>query len=214
MKTFKIYNVAYPLAESTSEPYDCYGYKNQLVDDLPKGKMVGYVRMEDGSVVECYKKFNMAIILIPMLLAILTLIGIVIYLFYFQPKDVKLPGNIVKVGEDVNIVTYNGYMAVHDGNLSIKFTNGDYPCTVQVVGEGLESKPTNLGPGEYLETVPAQFVTEDGVIEATIVITTETSKQEFPVIVEVPDNLNGNDSLQGLEGYFEGEEIYGVQPVE
>lgn len=214
MKTFKIYGVNYPLEESSSEPCDCYGFRNQLVDDVPGGKLVGYVRMEDGSVVECYKKFNILTILIPIIIALLAIAGIVVFLLFFQPKDVKLPGNIVKVGDDKNVVTYNGYMGIADGSLSIKFTNGNYPCTVQVKGEGFESKPVSLQPGEYLESVPAQFVTEDGVIEATIVIQTDTSTQEFPVIVEIPDNLNDNDSVEGLEGYFEKEEIYVVPAVE
>ena len=214
MKTFKIYGIDYPLEETTSVPCDSYGFKNQLTDDLPRGKMVGYVHMEDGSVIECYKKFNIMIILLPILLVLLVGAVIFCYLWFFQPKDVELPGDIVKVGTDNNIVKYNGYMAVKDGSLSIKFTNGDYPCTVQVVGEGLESKPTTLEPGQYLESVPAQFTTEYGVIEANIIITTDTSKQEFPVVVEVPDNLNGNDNREGLEGYFEGEEIYVLPATE
>lgn len=214
MKTFKIYGVDYKLSETTNTPCDSYGFRNQLQDELPKGKLVGYVRMEDGSVIECYKKFNMAIILVPLLLLVLAGGCFVGYLYYFQPKDFALPGDIVKTGEDNNIVSYNGYMAVHNGNLTIQFTNGDYPCTVQVKGEGLESKPINLQPGEYLDVAPAQFNTEYGVIEATIVITTETSKQEFPVVVEVPDNLNPNDNIEGLEGYFKGEDIYGTTITE
>ncbi|MCM1234398.1 MAG: hypothetical protein NC489_30220 [Ruminococcus flavefaciens] len=211
MQSFKIYGTKYTLNPTSKVPADTYAIKGQLADDQPKGKLVGYVTMEDGSVVECYKKKKLFLILIPIILLIVGLAGGAVYLFLIQPKDVVILGDIIKIGSDNNIVTYNGFPSVRDGQLSIQFTNGDYPATIQIEGDGVKSKTIQVMPAEFVDFVPCEFTTEEGVVEATITIKTETSTQAFPIIVEIPDNLNANDKLNGLEGYWNGEQIYGPE---
>lgn len=211
MKTFKIYGEAYPLSPTTREPADGYAAKNELRDEQPKGRIVGYVTMEDGSIIECYKKFPIALILIPLILIIIAGIGVAVYFYFGQPKDVEVFNTLIKIGDDNNVVTYSGFPSVREGALKIEFTNGDYPATILVEGEGIETHETSVEPGAYVESIPCQFTTEEGLVEATITIKTETSTQSFPILVELPDNLNGNDYNEGLEGYWFGEQIYGTE---
>lgn len=212
MKAFKIYGTKYPLEQTTSAPADCYGYKGELVDDLPKGKMVGYVAMEDESIIECYKKFNPLVIILPILL-VLVLAGLgLVYLLYFQPKDVVLSSTFIKLGVDNNVVTYNGYIPCQDNLLYVDFQNGAYPATISVQGDGIEAASYSIEPDIYVETIPATFTTDEGVVEATLTIKTETSTATFPVVVEIPDNLNDNDKFEGPVNSWQGETIYGVGP--
>lgn len=210
MKTFKIYGEKYKLKDHTKEPCITYAFKNQLTDDKPKGKMVGYVVMEDGSVVECYKRFNIWIILIPLLLLILGAGALFAYLFYFQPKDIVILGNRIQLQEDNLIVTYNGFPSVRSNEISVQFQNGSYPAKIKVEGEGIETSVINVEPDAFVNTIPCKFTTEEGVVEATFTIVTETSEQSFPIVVEIPENLNANDAESGLEGFWKGETVYGA----
>lgn len=212
MKAYKIYGEPYPLQPNTSEPADSYAIRGKLVDEQPKGKVIGYVQMEDGSIVECYKKSRaLLIILIVVLLALLVGGGILVYLLFVQKKDVAILGNIVKVGSDNNVVTYNGVPSVVDGKVSIQFTNGDYPAAIQVVGEGVQSDVVQLEPAQFINDIPCKFTTEEGVVEALVRIKTETSTQEFPIVIEIPENFNSNDIYPGQEGFWSGEQIYGPE---
>lgn len=214
MKTYKIYDAVYPLDETSSVVPDAYAIKGELVDDPPKGRKVGYVTMRDGSTIECYTRFNKMIVVIPIVIAVLAAACVFIYLYFLQPKDVVVGTGddsfILKKGSDNNVVTYNGFMALRNNSISVDFTNGDYACTIQVVGDGINSNPVTVQPNEYVASVPATFTTTSGVVNANIVITTDTSTSTEQVVVEIPDN-NTEDSVDtGLEGYWKGEYIYGT----
>lgn len=211
VKYYKIYGEQYELMPMSSEPTDVWAKKGKLFDDPPRGKVVGYVTMDDGSVVECHAASKLWIVIAAVLLLLLGVGGFVAYLFFGQPKDVALLGDIVKIGSDNNVVMYNGVPAIRDDKLSIQFTNGDYPATILVEGEGIETHETHVEPSEFVDSVPCKFTTEDGLVEATITIKTETSTQTFPIVVEIPANMNANDVNGGLEGYWSGEQIYGSE---
>ena len=210
MKTFKIYGEKYVLKEHTKEPCITYAFRNQLTDDKPKGKVVGYVVMDDGSVVECYKKFNPLVIIIPLLLIFLGAGGFFAYLFFMQPKDIEILGNRIQLQEDNLVVTYNGFPSVRSNEISVQFQNGSYPAKIKVEGEGIETTVINVEPDAYVDTIPCKFTTTNGVVEAKFTIVTETSEQSFPIVVEIPDNLNPNETESGLEGFWKGETIYGA----
>ena len=210
MKTFKIYGEKYELLKSTAEPCITYAFRNELVDDMPKGKCVGYVIMDDGSVVECYKKFNIWVILIPLLLIALGVGAFFVYLFYFQPKDIKILGTTIQLQEDNLVVTYNGFPSIKDNEVSVQFQNGSYPAKIILEGEGIETHTINVAPDAYVDSIPCRFTTDEGIVEATFTIITETSEQSFPVVVEIPSNLNGNETESDLEGYWKGEAVYGA----
>ena len=214
MKTYKIYDATYPLDATSSVAPDAYAIRGELVDDPPKGKKVGYVTMRDGSTIECYTKFNKMIVILPVVLIILAAACALIYLYFLQPKDVKVGSGedsfILKQGSDNNVVTYNGFMALRDNSISVDFTNGAYTCTIQVVGEGIQSDPVTVEPNGYLASVPATFTTTSGVVNGSLIIKTDTSTSEQQVVVEIPDNNTENSVDTGLEGYWKGEYIYGT----
>lgn len=214
MDTYKIYGEDYPIKPTTKHPVDCYAVKGELVDDPPKGKVLGYVEMDDGSIVECYKKRSLLPFIIILIVAALLLIVAGVYIFFFQPKDFAISGTLIKIGDDNNVVTYDGFMTVVDDNLRVAFTNGDYPAQIVVQGEGIETQKVSVEPGEFVEYIPCTFTTTDGVVEGTITVLTETSTQSFPIVIEVPANNNGFDTEEGLTGLFEGEAVYGVQTTE
>ena len=41
MKKYKIYGTPYVIMPTTKEPADSYAYRGKLVDDIPKGKVIG-----------------------------------------------------------------------------------------------------------------------------------------------------------------------------
>jgi hypothetical protein len=210
MKTFKIYGEPYELFDTASEVVDAYAVKGEVVDEIPKGKFVGYVTMEDGSLIGCYKRFNPLVIIIPILLVAVIGGAVLFYLINMQDKDVSIGGFTIKQGTDNNVISYNGFMAIRDGTLSVDFTNGDYPCTIQVVADGISCDPISVAANEYVATVPATFTTDAGLVQAKIIITTGTSTDEEDVVIEIPDNNTPDSPDSGLEGYWKGEYVYGT----
>lgn len=209
MKSFKVMGEKYPLENTSSSAPDAYSIKGKLLDDEPKGRFVGYVTMVDGSVVACYKKMN----LLPILLLLVMLCGAGGFLYWYymteQPKDVVVAGITIKEGVDNNVVKYNGFTAIRNGEIFIYFTNGSYPCTIQIVGDGITCDKRNVASDEYVESMPVQYDTLDALVNAKLVITTATSTQENDIVVEIPDNNTANSPTEGLEGYWQGEYIYG-----
>lgn len=211
-KSFKLYGTNYELSPTSSVPADCYGYKGAMVDDVPKGaKMVGYITTKDSSVVECYKKFNKLIVVIPIVLVALIVGAIVLYYMKFQKKDVEIfNGLLVKTGDDTNVVSYNGFMSVFNGSVDITFTNGDTPATIYLVGEGITCEPVTLEPGETLDELPITYDTDEGLVQVELVIKTETSETKQNVLIEVPENNTPNSPDKGLDGFWRGEAVYGI----
>lgn len=211
MKTFKIYGEPYTLQDTVDVAIDGYAYKGQVTDEMPRGKSVGYVQMSDGSVVECYKSFNPLVIVAPVLAASVVGAGVFMFLMYGQPKDVvSTSGAEIKTGVDKNVVSYNGFSAIRDNSLLIDFQNGDYEATIQISGEGVDTEVITVAPGEYVPSVPVTFTTKDGLVDASITISTATSSISNEIVVEIPENTTPNSNL-GLEGNWRGEYIYGVQ---
>lgn len=214
MKEYKIYGESYPLKATTRHPVDSYARGGELVDEPPKGKILGYVEMDDGSIIECHKKTNFVPLLIFLIVLILAVAGVLVYLLFFQPKDVKLAGTIIKHGTDKDIVKYDGFMTLDDSGLRVSFQNGEIPAQIIVQGDGVQSQQVSVEPGQFIDYIPCKFTTKNGVVEAQISIMTETSKQDYNVVVEIPANNNGNDTQDGLTGLFDGEVVYGVSGSE
>ena len=209
MKKVKIYGEVYELKPSTSKPVDAY-FKRDLMDDPPNGKVIGYCTMEDGSNIEVYKALNLWLIFAPIIVALAATVGVFAYL-YLQPKDATLSGFPVKQGTDQNMISYNGFMALKDDQLNVNFQNGSESATVTISGDGIETQTVQLEPEQFLASVPATFTTEDGVVNATITVTTPTSTQTNNCVIEIPENNTPNSTESGLNGYWEGEFIYGVE---
>lgn len=220
MKKFKIYNTSYELQPVSSSAPDAYAFRNELHDEVPNGKKVGYVVMQDGSVIECYTKLNPAVLVIPLCVCVLSLFLIVGYYVYFQDKDAQIVGVPVKIGTDKNVVSYNGFMSLREDSITVNFQNGDYPAKITVVADGVECKEYELEPGEYVASIPATFTTEEGNVPAKIKITTETSTIEQDVIIEIPSNIDNVETFDTVEDseesnslsddYWKGECIYGT----
>lgn len=214
MRNFKIYGTNYPVEETTSEVPDSFGFKGNLCDDKPKGKKVGYVKMEDGSIIECYSKFNPLRIIVPVIVLVLLLVSAIIYFKFFQEKDVKLSnGIVVKQGTDHNVVSYNGFMAISDNTLSVDFKNGNEDCTIQVIGTGIQCDAVSVKAGEYVASIPATFTSNDGLVQGKIVIKTNTSETDQAVTIEIPKNNTKDSSTESLDGYWKGECVYGTNSI-
>lgn len=216
MKSYKLYGTKYELSPTSDQAPDAYAVKGDLVYEVPKGKMLGYITMEDDSVIECYKQFNPMTVIIPLIILLVGGIAVFAYFRFLQPKDAAVGDFVIKQSDDTNVVSYNGFMAISDGNLSVNFTNGDYVCTITVEGEGISCNSYTVQPGEFVASIPATFTTEDGLVMAKIVMQTETSTVEQDVVVEIPENNTPNSPDSGLEGYWKGEYVYGtdIEPAE
>ena len=216
MKYFKIYDENFPLYSETDEPADMFGYNNDLMEDKPKGAVkVGYVTMDDGTVVECYskKKGNGALIAILLLITIVGAGVIIYFAFFYKGKDNPL-GTIVSVPVNQNIVHYNGYMRAQNGQLEVDFTNGEQESIFKVTGDGIETQVISVGANEHLDTIPIKVTSTDGAIEAKLHIKSGQTTVEYPVVIENSDALNSNDILDVDAGYWDKEEVfYEFEPV-
>lgn len=208
MKKFKIYGQSYELTEDIESSIDSYAYKGELVEEEPKGKHIGYVTMEDGSIVDCYKSTGTTLLVL-IALTVMLIIGVVVYLFILPmfKKEVAIGGTMLRTDVGKNIVTFNGIMAYDSGMLDVRFLNGDVPATIQVEGDGLITEPILVEPGEYIDQIPVNITTEDGVVEVKVRINSNGDVSEFNALVEVPDNMTPYDPSDGLHSYFEKELI-------
>lgn len=208
MKYFKLYGENYELSPTSSNAPDAYGFRNEIIDLPPSGKLVGYVTASDGSVIECYTKFNPLVIIIPCIIAVIAGLLCLCYFLFLQPKDVVIgSGLIVKQGNDKDVVTYNGFTSLQDDRISINFNNGNVPCTIEIIADGIESYPVQVNAGELVSSVPATFTTDSGLVQGVLRITTDTSSADQEIVIEVPANGTDN-SPAGLDGYWKGEYIY------
>lgn len=208
MKQYKIYGTPYELEDSTDEGIDSYAVSGELVDDEPKGKLLGYVEMEDGSIVACYKKKSLVI---PMLLILSALAGVVIIVYFLVlpmlEKDVAIGGTMLKTDVGTNVVTFNGIMRASAGQVDVRFVNGNEPATIQVTGEGVTTETIYVEPGDSLEYVPVTVNTEESVVEVTVNINSNGTLSTFSALVEIPDNNTDYDPTEGLNSYFEKEMV-------
>lgn len=213
MKKYKIDGEVYELQENVGEAPDAYSKKGKLLDDAPKGKFIGFVIMDDGSVIECYKSFNWLIAIIPLLLIILGVAGFLVYVFFFQDKDYTIPGSevVIKEGEDQNIITYNGFTSISpDNGLDLNFQNGSEECKITITGEGIEDVEYMAAPYSFTEFIPIKYTTDEGLVVATMTLTTATSTVTNEIAIEIPENYTPDSVTESLDGYWEGEYIYGV----
>ncbi len=212
MKNYKIDGDSYELLDRVKEAPDAYSKRGKLLDDPPKGKCIGYVIMEDGSCIKCFKSFNPLIIIIPLLILLLGAGAFLLYVFVLQPKDFVIPGSEVtlKEGEDQTIIRYNGFTSVTDGNLDLNFQNGAEECTITITGDGIEDVEYVCAPNTTTEFIPVTVNTDKGLIIATMTLTTATSTTTQEIAIEVPENYTPNSNDGSLDGYWKGEYIYGI----
>lgn len=211
MKTYKIDGEAYELLTNVAEAPDAYSKKGKLLDDEPKGKCLGYVCMDDGSIIKCFKSFNPLIVIIPVV-AIMVAVGSFLIYVNMQPKDFTIPGSeiFVKQGDDQTVIKYNGFTSAKDGSLDLNFENGAEECTIKISGEGIEDIETVVAPYSKCEFVPITVTTDEGLVVATMTLTTASSTVTNEIAIEIPENYTPNSANGSLDGYWNGEYIYGV----
>ena len=217
MKKFKIYNTSYPLKEATTEVPDAFAINNELIDDPPnKGKKVGYVVMEDGSVIECYTGFNPVVVVVPLVFILVVATGVFVYFYVLGkqlPKIPSLPVSKTDVTDGEMVVSYNGFMAIRDGALSVNYQNGAEEAVITVEADGVEVDPVTVEPNGSVDSIPATYKTKEGVLPGTLTIKTPTTSTNQDIVIEIPDNNTAN-SPEGLEGYWKGEYVYGTGDTE
>lgn len=214
MKQYKIYGTPYQLLDFVDEGIDSYALSGDLVDDEPKGKPLGYVVMEDGSVVACYKKRSKVL---PILLILIAVTGIAAIVYFFVlpmfKKEVAIGGTMLQTDVGTNMVTFNGIMSASNGQIDVRFVNGNEPATVQVTGEGVATEEITVDPGDSLEYIPVTISTDSSVAEVTVNINSNGTLSTFNALVEIPDNNTDYDPTEGLNSYFEKEMVVD-EPIE
>ena len=209
MRIIKIYGEKYIVDSEPADAIDCYFYKGELVDEAPgNAKLLGYVTMEDGSVVECYKpKSKLLAILLILLLIASVGYGVYYYLFLYEP-DVAIGGTMLETNVNKDVITFNGIMSKSNDTVNLEFVNGKYPATVEIVGEGVTCEPISLEPNQQLLDIPVFIDTTENVVEVAVKVSSEGDTAEFNAIIEVPENNNSYTTSEGLSGYFEREVIF------
>lgn len=212
-KKYKVYNETYVLEKESEEAPSMYALNNELYDEPPGGKFVGYITLEDDSVVQCFRKINPLKILMPVIIVFLIVAGIGAYFMFFQPKDVSIGGMPIKEGNDEDVVSYNGFMSYSEDLVDIYFTNGDVVAQICIKGDGVKCDPITVQPNETVDVIPVTCDTDKSLVNAVLVIKTPTSTYEQPVVIEVPENETLNSPESGLDNYWRGETIYGQTPA-
>lgn len=200
MKKYKLDGVHYELDSSSVEAADGFALNGKMCGEKPtKGKCVGYVRMDEGSCIECYKSFNPLKIVIPLLLLLISVGATITFLLLNQEQDIAIGGTMLRTSVDENIVVFNGLMTYKDNQIDLRFTNGEYETKITVKGDGITTTETTLPPGESMYYMPITIDTNENVVSAIVTFDTATSTAEFPVLIEVTDNMNGSS---GVSTYF------------
>lgn len=208
MHKVKLYGESYDLENESDSPVDMYYYKGELVDDEPeKGRYIGNITLDDGTLVGCYKARSKLPVILIILVTILGVAGGLLYYFLFYHPDVAIGGTMLEVDVDKNVITFNGIPALQGDTVDIRFVNGELPATVEIVGEGVTSEVLQLEPYEAVVDMPVSVSTQDNVVEATVRVTSGTAVSEFPIILEIPDNNNDYSTMDGVNGYFDKELI-------
>lgn len=208
MKTYKIYGTSYPLSPTSDTPCDSYAYKGELLDDPPaKGKSLGFIEMDDGSVVECYKGKSKLPLILGIIVLLAAIAGAAYYFLVIRKPEVAIGGTMLSTSVEKDIITFNGIMAASDGQLDVRFVNGDYPATIEVSGEGIKTDVVSVAEGEAVTYIPVTVDTKENAVEVHVRITSNGTTSAFNAIVEIPDNMNEYDTSEGLNGYFSKELI-------
>lgn len=206
MKKYKFsFGASYELSEAP-DIVDAYALNGVLVDDQPaKGKLVGYVHMEDGSCVECYTQFNKKVLIIPIVVFVLAILGLLGYILFFKGQNIAVGDAVLRINTGSNTIVFNGIPSYSDGSVDLRFANGKETATISISGDGIKCTPVTLGPGEELYDLPLEIVSDSDVIVATLTCSTDTSEADYEIIIEVPENMD--DYTEGISGYFDGEVI-------
>lgn len=212
MKSYKIYGTSYELMDGANTGIDSYAIAGELIDDEPNGKLLGYVEMEDGSIVACYKKKSL---LLPILLIVVLLCGIGAGVYFFVlpmfEKEVAIGGTMLQTDVGTNVVTFNGIMQASAGQIDVRFINGNKPATIQVTGDGVVTDTISVEPGDSLEYIPVTVTTSDSVVEVIVNVNSDGTLSSFNALVEIPDNNTDYDPTPGLNSYFEKEMVVDEQ---
>lgn len=205
---YKLCRKWYELSVTSQVPPDGFALNGKLIGSPPsKGRHMGYAIMDEGSVIDCYKSFNPLVVVIPIFVLLAVIVGSILLILMNQEKDIAVGGTVLRQNIDENIIVYNGLMSYADGKVDIMFQNGNYPTTVSISGEGITPTQAVLEPGAIMIELPVNIETDRDVIEGVLRFETTTSTAEYPVLIEIPDNMN---TTAGLAGYFEKEGlVYG-----
>lgn len=215
MAKISIYGQKYTIVKDTSVIPDTYYYRGEFYQEPLEGMMhSGYVTYDDGSIIGVYTggvKKLFVIIGIVAAVAVMA-VGVAFLIPLLHKKTEPFSGTMMKtVSDHDNIINFNGIPQSNGVNLDIRFTNGDKPSTIQIVGDTCESLPVELKAGEQVSSIPIINKTKSTVGEATLVVTTNGNTYEYPIIVEMPfnDTLSNNsgDYLSNDDSPFKGESL-------
>ncbi len=202
---YKLCGRKYETFQTVTSPPDGWALNGKLCDSPPvKGEFIGYVTMDEGSVISCWKYTSKLPIILAVVLALALLSAVTAFVLLSQKKDIAVGGTVLRQSMDDTIIVYNGLMTYSNGSVDLLFQNGDYQTTVTLSGDGIETTQATLEPGTSMATMPVQINTEKDVIEAVLKFETETSLASYPVLIEVEANMNGT---AGVASYFEKEGI-------
>lgn len=209
MKTYKLYGTKYALDKDIRGAVpDCFALNGNISYDKPeKGKCVGYVIMEEDSVVECYKTKN----IIPFILIALVVVAAGGY-FAFNSwvnsrcDDIMI-GTLVSEKVGGTSVVFNGIMSYDaSGAVDIRYVNGSDDVTLTLSGDGIEPTSVTVKAGEIVQSIPCTFTGDSNVVAATLTIDNAVQQSSFNVLIEKED-LTGTEP-QGLRGYFDNEVLF------
>lgn len=207
MKTYKLYGEKHVLCATPSGELVGYAINGDVVDERPTSKFLGYINLDDGTSVECYKGFPN---LIPALIAVIcliivTLIAIAVVLITWP--DPAIGGTILQTKQANNVVTFNGIPSLDTdtGTMDLRFNNGEEVAQIMVYGEDIECDPIVLQPRESIYDFPVKTTTTESVVEARLKIKTGSTEKEYSILIEIPNNMNGDTT--GVGGFFDNEVI-------
>lgn len=193
MKTVTIYGVKYPVVQGVTDVPDMYYYDKELHEeplDTKQPKL--FCMMEDDTLVGVYTNHTIYII-IAIIAVVTALIVGGIYLYNYLNKPQPLGGTMIKTDTFSNdVVMFNAMPQCNGKEIDIRFTNGKTPATISIKGDEIITQTVTVEAGGTLATIPAKV--KDGVTatEAVLSVAADGVTQDYPILIEVPANLNRN----------------------
>lgn len=194
----KINGTMYEVTKRTTKDLDAYYKKGIFVDTVKHDKAYKYEADVDGQIIGICKKSRYVL---GVFIATLATASCVVCAKYLAPmwKSLKLPNSEVAIDtgeeavnhengmpiiEDPVLLRYNKFCVYTNGNIDLRFINGDFDAKISVCGENIECEPLEVSAGEEVLYVPIKVDTNNELLNAELVYTYSKGTMRYPLVIE------------------------------
>lgn len=216
----KINGTTYEVTKRTTKDLDAYYKKGIFVDTVKHDKAYKYEADVDGQIIGICKKYQYVLKVISIVVLIICCIVVAHCAFNMWKRSDKAPEesaidtgeeevkneNSMPIIEDPVLLRYNKFCVYTNGNIDLRFINGDFNAKISVYGENIECEPLEVSAGEEVLYVPIKVDTNNELLNAELVYTYNKGTMRYPIVIEnIMDvqEVDENITLQDEEVIYE-----------